>query len=131
MTLHTLFVYGTLRPRCGHPMATFLAERGAYRGEAKAAGRLFDLGPYPAATPSVVPGEWIHGDLYDIDAATLAALDAYEGDESPQPSYFGRQIGDVVRADGATTSAWIYWFHGPLPDAARRIESGDYDKRFA
>ncbi len=36
---HTLFVYGTLRPRCRHPMAAFLAERGAYRGEAKVAGQ--------------------------------------------------------------------------------------------
>lgn len=127
---HSLFVYGTLRRRCRHPMAIFLASRGEYLGEAKTAGQLFDLGPYPGALPAVASEEWIFGDLYRIDEATLAVLDDYENAESPQPSYFGRQVSPVLLPGGATQSAWIYWFHGPLPPTARLIASGQYEKTF-
>ena len=124
-----LFVYGTLRRRCGHPMAKFLSERASCRGEAKARGQLFDLGPYPAAIRSA-EADWVFGDLYEIDEATLAALDAYENEESPQPSYFGREISEIVLPDGMQVSAWIYWFHGPLPATALRIPSGQYERVF-
>jgi gamma-glutamylcyclotransferase (GGCT)/AIG2-like uncharacterized protein YtfP len=127
---HLLFVYGTLRPRCRHPMADFLARRGAYRGEAKVAGRLYDLGRYPAAVREQSAGDWVFGDLYAIDDATLAELDHYEAVESPGTSYFGRQLEDVTPSDGGSAQAWIYWFHGSLPPEATRIASGEYARIF-
>jgi len=128
---HTLFVYGTLRPRCRHPMAEFLAKRGHYRGEAKVAGQLFDLGRYPAAVPTAANDDWIFGDLYEIDEATLAELDRYEAVESPGPSYFARRLDDVTLESGARLTAWVYWFHGPLPQGATRIVTGQYARIFA
>lgn len=125
-----LFVYGTLRPRCRHPMAVFLSSRAVPRGEAKTAGRLYDLGRYPAAVPSSDPNDWVHGDVFELDGATLAELDAYEDVESPQPSYFGRQLGDVEMTGGDVFQAWIYWFHGPLPPQAVFVASGEYGKIF-
>lgn len=127
---HKLFVYGTLRRRCGHPMAKFLAEKGTFISEAKTRGRLFDLGRYPAAVPTTGADEWIFGDLFALDDAVLSALDDYEGVESPQPSYFGRAIATITLPDGAAESAWVYWFHGPLPAEATRIASGNYEKVF-
>jgi gamma-glutamylcyclotransferase (GGCT)/AIG2-like uncharacterized protein YtfP len=129
-TRHILFVYGTLRPRSRHPMADFLAKRGQYRGEAKVAGQLFDLGRYPAAAPSSAAGEWVHGDLYEIDDVTLAELDQYEVEESPGASYFARRLEDVTAANGGVVSAWVYWFHGPLPPGATQIADGQYARIF-
>jgi gamma-glutamylcyclotransferase (GGCT)/AIG2-like uncharacterized protein YtfP len=126
----TLFVYGTLRPRCRHPMADFLARRGVYRGEARVAGQLFDLGRYPAAVPRAQPNQWVHGDLFDLDEITLAELDRYEAVESPGVSYFGRRLETVSLDSGETVQAWVYWFHGPLPPEATQIVSGQYARIF-
>lgn len=127
---HSLFVYGTLLRRCGHPMARFLAEHGRYRGAAKAPGRLYDLGRYPAAIAEHEEHEWIYGELYDIDEATLRALDDYESEESPQPAFFGRQLQQVTLETGDDAEAWVYWFHGPLPASAVPIALGKYEKFF-
>ena len=128
---HTLFVYGTLRPRCRHPMANFLAQRGVYRGEAKVSGQLFDLGRFPAAVPVVAHNEWVFGDLYEVDETTLAELDRYEAVESPGASYFARRLHDATPENGVPVAAWVYWFHGPLPPNATRIANGQYERNFA
>ena len=128
---HTLFVYGTLRPRCRHPMAAYLAERGKHCGEAVVGGQLYDLGRYPAAVRSVAADEWVFGDLFEIDEITLGELDRYETEESTSATYYARRLDPVFRLDGGATIAWIYWFHGPLPPHATRIASGQYAKNFA
>ena len=108
-------------------MARFLEERGRWLGEAKMPGRLYDLGRYPGMTPPQGPQEWVHGDLYELpdDRATLDALDQYESDESPQPSFFDRQLAEVTRGDRSPLTAWVYWFRGDV-DEERRIISGRY-----
>lgn len=123
-----LFVYGTLLKRSPHAMARFLAERGTLLGEARIAGRLYNLGRYPGLIETAGAGDWVVGDLYDLGdhaADTMAALDRYENAESPQPAYFDRQLGKVVGADGATHQAWVYWFRGAVKPADR-IQSGRY-----
>lgn len=110
-------------------MAAFLAARATYRGLAKVAGKLYDLGRFPAAIAE--PNAWVHGDVYDLDAATLAELDVYENVESPQPSYFARELCTVELLTGEPVTAWVYWFHGPLPGDAVLIASGQYEKVFS
>ena len=129
----TLFVYGTLRRRSRLPMARMLVERAAFLGEAKTAGRLYDLGRFPAAVPTEIVEEWIFGDLYrlDLSSSLLEELDRYENGESPADARFERRIANVILLpEVSPAKAWIYWFVGPMPQA-RQIASGRYDKNFS
>jgi gamma-glutamylcyclotransferase (GGCT)/AIG2-like uncharacterized protein YtfP len=122
-----LFVYGTLRRSSRHRMARFLAEQARFAGEARIPGRLYDLGRYPGMLPARGADDWVHGDLYELpdDQATLDALDQYESDESPQPSFFDRQLAEVTDVGGGTITAWVYWFRGEVEES-RWIASGRY-----
>jgi gamma-glutamylcyclotransferase (GGCT)/AIG2-like uncharacterized protein YtfP len=124
-----LFVYGTLRRRCRHPMARQLAQQARFVGEATVAGRLYDLGRYPGLLEAST--DRVHGDVYDLgdDPAALRDLDAYENDESPRPAYFERQLARVLLQDGRECEAWVYWFRGPVREE-QRIASGRYETNF-
>ena len=114
--MERVFVYGLLRK--GQSMAHKLS--GArFVGEAEVDGfDLFHLGSYPGA----VEGEGrIKGELYEV--ADLDELDVAEGVERAPPLYRRRRID----AEGSPT--WIYVYARPL-DAALRIESGDWIKRY-
>ncbi len=119
-----LFVYGTLRPGCGHPMATFLAGCARLLGSGRINGRLYRCGWYPGLLPAENPEDWVHGDLFDVTSAdgTLAELDRYENDAS---DLFERREVLVVRDSGERCTAWVYFFRGKV-DPAKRIASGDY-----
>jgi gamma-glutamylcyclotransferase (GGCT)/AIG2-like uncharacterized protein YtfP len=150
-----LFVYGTLRRRCRHPMAAWLAERANFLGEAKTPGQLYDLGQFPGATPAESADDWLFGDLYDLGPhpEAWAALDHYENGESPHPAYFERRAIEVhllgerrglsppnrfepsdttcpAGTSPAARLAWLYWFVGPLPPESVRILSGSYAVNF-
>jgi gamma-glutamylcyclotransferase (GGCT)/AIG2-like uncharacterized protein YtfP len=119
-----LFVYGTLRPGCGHPMAAFLAQRGHLLGRASVSGRLYNLGWYPGLLPPALPGDIVQGDLYELTVAecTLAELDRYEIDAS---ALFERGSASVVRGSGEQVSAWLYYYRGEVRES-QRITSGDF-----
>lgn len=122
-----LFVYGTLLRRSAHPMARLLSERGAFLGEARIRGKLYNLGRFPGLTPAVTE-DWVFGDLYDLGeqaAHTLAELDRYEGDESTPDALFERQMAEVAGAEGRAVQAWVYWFQGAVKEETRII-SGRY-----
>jgi len=122
-----LFVYGTLLRRSPHPMARVLAERAEFVGEGKICGRLYNLGRFPGLVAGG-PGEWVHGDLYDLGdgaAATLAELDRYEGDESTPDALFCRELADVICGDEKAAQAWVWWFRGVVKPE-QRIASGRY-----
>lgn len=90
-----LFVYGSLkRGQRAHHLLKGLP----WLGEAWLPGAcLHDLGPFPMA----VPGEGrIHGELYGVCDADLAALDGYEG----APRLYQRHWRSLE--DGR--SAWVY-----------------------
>jgi gamma-glutamylcyclotransferase (GGCT)/AIG2-like uncharacterized protein YtfP len=123
-----LFVYGTLRPGCPHPMAQFLAERAEHLGRARAAGRLYHLGRYPGMMEARTDEDWVKGDLYrmpDDQDQSLLELDRYENAESPLPAFFERQVAAVVAEDGTRQEAWIYWFRGNVNEE-QRIANGDW-----
>lgn len=90
-----LFVYGTLKR--GHGNHHQLAGAG-FVGEATMAGvDLHDLGPFPMA----ISGEGLaRGELYRVDAGTLARLDRFEG----VPRLYRRECRGLD--DGR--QAWIY-----------------------
>lgn len=126
-----LFVYGTLRREARHPMHRLLARHAEYRGEARYAGRLYDLGRYPGVVPA--PGApAVRGELYRMrrPQALLPALDRYEGctDTSEAPAEYRRERQPVLCTDGRWVEAWVYLYNRPT-DALRPIASGDYLRR--
>lgn len=107
-------------------MAHFLASHASHLGEGIVAGRLYDLGRYPGMLEASVDGDWVVGDLFEFsESETLAKLDAYEGDESPWPAFFERQLAWVQMSDGNDCQAFVYWYRGEIPEACR-ILSGCY-----
>ncbi len=122
----SLFVYGTLRRDFPHPMATRLAAEATHVGRATWQGRLFDLGPHPAAVASPDPADQVHGDVYRVPARTLAWLDRYEElDLPPGEDWFVRERARVHLAGNGTTEAWVYRFDGDVGDA-EQVTHGDY-----
>lgn len=114
-----LFAYGTLQSRSRHPAAGRLRSVSRAIGPARAQGRLYHLGSYPALVLSDRPQDVVSGELIELFSVedTLPWLDTYEG-----PAYT-RQIITVTQRDGATTSAWCYVYTDPV-DEARWIHSG-------
>lgn len=92
-----------------------LAAQASLVGPAQVPGRLYDLGDFPGARPGDAS---IAGEIFHLDdpAATLDALDEYEGPE------FERAVMLVNDLE-----CWIYWYIGP--DPGRPIPSGDWFNR--
>lgn len=126
-----VFVYGTLLASVAGGAHRMLAARADLVSRGSIAGRLYDVGAYPAAVPSVVGDERIHGELYAIrpgrEDELLADLDRYEGvvPSRPRESLFVRTEVVVERKAGGTTAAWTYVFNRSV-DGLPRIASGDY-----
>ena len=124
-----LFVYGTLRAGCRHPMHDVLRRHAESVGRARFAGRLYHVGAYPAAVPAADASPPVTGELYRLrDPATLLPqLDRYEGctDSPDAATEYRRERQPVIRADGSAVKAWIYLYNRPV-GALRRIVSGDY-----
>jgi gamma-glutamylaminecyclotransferase len=108
----TLFVYGTLKR--GLANHHFLAGQ-TFLGEAVTLPRyrLVDFGPNPGLLEAG-PGTAVHGELWRVDAPTLARLDAFE----EIPHYFDRRPIAIRDFDGVEA----YFFQG---DPARGRECGD------
>lgn len=112
-----VFVYGTLRAGSGHPMAERLRKEGTHLGPTTWRGRLYSLGPYPAAVRHA--GHLlVQGDLYQIDPESdlLAALDAYEGYDpgAPRADWYVREVDQVVHPEQGPIAAWVYRYTGPV-----------------
>lgn len=118
-----LFVYGTLR-RGGSAQA--LLGEAVASGAARYQGRLYDLGPFPAAVPSDDPADIVHGELYafprEEGAALLPRLDRYEGPD------FRRERTLVTSASGEPRESWIYLYARDVAGLTR-IAAGDYCAR--
>jgi len=116
-----LFVYGTLHPDRAPREIAHAARRLTLVGPATIRGHLYHLGAYPGvvlashhdpAQPEV-PGHLFHVP----DAATLAALDAYEGfrPADPAASLFLRVEAPATTPHGAIHSCQVYVYNGRLP----------------
>jgi gamma-glutamylcyclotransferase (GGCT)/AIG2-like uncharacterized protein YtfP len=112
MKLHSLvFVYGTLRrDEVNHHLLAGAGFRG--RHSTGPLYKMVSLGTYPG----VVRGgrTRIHGEVYAVDAQTLAALDRLEG----YPTAYTREL--IATPWG---KAWIYLYRGSLRDR-QTIASG-------
>lgn len=116
-----LFVYGSLMR--GQPAHTRMIGC-PWQGPATLQGlALHDLGPFPMAVASDDPALRLHGELYAVDAAQLAALDRYEG----APRLYGRQLRSL--ADGRTV--WVYVGRPHQVRHAPLIASGRWSGRRA
>jgi gamma-glutamylcyclotransferase (GGCT)/AIG2-like uncharacterized protein YtfP len=110
------FVYGTLMR--GFPLHRLIEGRAEYAGNGTVAGRLVDLGAYPAAVPDSRGA--VAGEVYRLrDTGLWRVLDSVEG-----PQYHRGEV-RVRMADGQEVTAFIYWYVGPL-DRGVPIPDGDY-----
>ena len=114
-----LFVYGTLLS--SEPSHGFLDGARAL-GDAKTTPEyhLFDLGPYPALVAGGSTA--VVGELYDVSARVLAAIDVHE----EVPILFKRMR--IALEDG--TQAETYMLDADQTRGRRRIRSGDWRGRF-
>lgn len=96
-----LFVYGTLK-RGGVRNGVIAAQK--YLGEVRTVPRyaLVDLGSYPGLVHAE-DGQHVHGELYEVDTALIATLDAVEG----APSLFA--LADV-ELEGRDRLARSYFY---------------------
>lgn len=106
-----IFVYGSLRRKQGN---SHWMTNGQWLGDFSVDNyQLFSLGHYPGA----IPGDGVvQGEVYRIDAATLAELDALRTARGE----YKRQL--IQTPYG---SAWMYVYQYPV-DGRRRIESGNW-----
>jgi gamma-glutamylcyclotransferase (GGCT)/AIG2-like uncharacterized protein YtfP len=122
-----VFFYGTLMSGFKRAGRARLDPKLAPQGRGSIGATLFDLGIYPAATPSVDTRVW--GEVYQMTdvEAVLAALDEIEGFRPAEPdrSLYRRVETPVTFDDGHVADAWAYFYNAPL-GGAQRIESGDY-----
>ena len=127
--VYQLFVYGSLRSGFRSAAYEYISCYFDLVGSAKVKGKLYDLGEYPAATPTS-ENKFIIGELYSIRnenefSWAMGQLDDYEGvhigfDET---QLYRRELAEVY-IDNRVTNAWIYWYHGDVHDKPV-IESGD------
>lgn len=121
-----VFVYGTLRRGGSNAFRMNGAE---FVGRGRIEGRLHVISWYPGLVPGRGSG-WVSGDLFRVEAAHLAALDAFEGisaGEVEGAEY--RRVTVPVLLEGAlfeeSVEAWVYEWTGPV-DEERWIPSGDW-----
>src|SRR5436190_22781253 len=126
--VYKLFVYGSLRSTFRSQAYEYISRFFSFDGGAKAKGKLFDLGPYPAGVPA--NDGFIVGELYSIRnesefGLAIGQLDDYEGvsAEPDEIQLFRRELVDVF-IENSTTLAWIYWYNGSV-EGKPLIESGD------
>jgi gamma-glutamylcyclotransferase (GGCT)/AIG2-like uncharacterized protein YtfP len=109
-----LFIYGTLHPDRAPREIADVARRLTSTGCATIRGHRYDLGEYPGVflDPTASP---IEGELFTVpDAATFAALDAYEDfrPSDPAGSLFLRVQTTATKPDGSLVACWVYVCNG-------------------
>lgn len=128
MTEH-LFVYGTLLRELVPEELRPLLTRARLVGRGSLPGRLYDLGPYPAAVPDDAADCRILGEVLELDdpETALPALDEYEGFDpiTPHDSLFVRRRHAVTLAEGRVLDCWVYVYNRD-PAGAALIPHGDY-----
>lgn len=118
-----VFTYGSLRKGYGnHPLLD--GSRFVATAKTLPAYTMIHLGGFPGI---IYGGETeIIGELYEVDARTLATLDQLEG----HPGFYERQSIKVYDAEGTEYNTYCYllpeiW----LEDAPYLIKSGDWSNR--
>lgn len=103
-----VFVYGTLRRGASNAWRM----RGArWHGAASVRGWLYELGWYPGLVVDAA-GPLVHGDIFELAAGQLAALDEYEGCSGAQDDEY-RRVRVEVRSAAGDELVWIYAWQKP------------------
>jgi gamma-glutamylaminecyclotransferase len=112
-----IFVYGTLR-KGGSNHGLLAGATFAGLAETREPFAMFDLGGFPC----IVPGgeERVAGEVFLVDGATLARLDALED----VPRWYRRAV--VLLADGSQAEAYLY---AQDVGGAPRVPGGDWMRR--
>lgn len=129
LAVYHLFVYGSLRKGFHSDAYEYISRFFNFVGEGKVKGLLYDLGEYPAASPTTEDA-FIKGELYAVRDASefpwaIGQLDDYEGVdvEQGEEKLYRRELTDVFTGD-KIVKAWIYWYNGDVNEKPI-IESGD------
>jgi gamma-glutamylcyclotransferase (GGCT)/AIG2-like uncharacterized protein YtfP len=127
--VYQLFVYGSLRSGFKSPVYEYISRYFNFVSEARVAGKLVDMGNYPAAVPST-DETFIVGELYKAKSESefswaIAQLDDYEGVavEQDEVQLYRRELTEVIYENGKAP-AWIYWYNGDV-SGKPVIASGD------
>lgn len=128
--IYHLFVYGSLRSGFRSAAYEYISRFFDLAAYAKVKGKLYDLGDYPAGTPTDDENAFIVGELYVIKnqpefSWAIGQLDDYEGvtTEPGEVQLYRRELTDVSVND-QTIKAWIYWYNGNV-SGRPLITSGD------
>ena len=120
------FVYGTLkRGQSNHHLIANVTREVI---AATVAGRLYDLGPFPALGPG---DDRVRGELVLIEPAlllpTLRLLDELEGfvPSDPRGSIYLREIAEATTDSGQTIAATLYRYNRD-PAALRYLPGGEW-----
>ena len=123
-----LFVYGTLRRDTGSEMCRLLARHADFVGEGTYRGRLYKVDYYPGVVPSDDPADRVRGEVYSLRDFRIALpqLDHYEGcgPGFREPTEYVRRQEEIVLAEGAACTAWVYVYNRPVGGLVW-IRSGD------
>jgi len=98
-----VFVYGSLKRGFGNH---YFLRDAKYCGNTETVDATFcmhSMGPFPAVTESNDNGYHITGELYEVDADTMNALDKLEGNGV----FYTRKLVRVYTLEG-TVEAWMY-----------------------
>lgn len=125
-----LFVYGSLADGRAPPLIrSALARHARLIGYGSIAARLYDLGPYPGAVPSALPGERVVGRVYALrySRKLLDLIDKYEQfmPEQPEMSEFVREpvrVAFVPPQRARPLWAWAYFYRRPLLGRRRKLQ---------
>ena len=116
---HKVFVYGTLKSdHCNNSILGEFRSKGI-----KAVANGIALHGKQGSLPFAVHGNGkTYGEIYEIDAAMLAALDHFEG----HPQWYVREMILVELCDGRRVHAWIYlnqdaYLYPKVPDGEWKL----------
>jgi gamma-glutamylcyclotransferase (GGCT)/AIG2-like uncharacterized protein YtfP len=112
-----VFVYGTLR-RGGSNH--FRMAGAVFSGPAVVPGRLYQIDWYPGLVIDPA-GDPVQGEVYEVGAAQLAALDEFEGVSAAEVegSEYRRVQTLATLPDGSTTTVWVWEWIGPVDETRR------------
>ena len=111
-----LFLYGTLK-RGGANHGQMAGQR--FLGAARTAPGwgLYDLGEYPGMVRDAADAAGVSGELWEVDDAALARLDAFEG--VPEKLYT-REVVELAAPAGEIAETYVYQ---RALGGARRLEA--------
>ncbi len=119
-----VFVYGTLMSGMG---ASDFMPKDGFIGNATIKGKLYHLGGFPGV--KLEGDDVVHGEVYEVDNATLAMLDGYEGyyKDDPEGSLYLRKTTQALLREGDVVDCVVnvYEYNGDV-STRQLIESGDY-----